>query len=76
MLKFVASPLSCKTFQVRITEQRSARDVKTLKSTGKPNAEWLVRDKIDQKKSSAFLSSLGSGLKQNQQSVSPPFSFV
>ena len=46
MLKFLASPSSCKTFQVRIAEERSARDVKTRKSAGKRNAEWLVREKI------------------------------
>ena len=46
MLKFLASLSSCKTFQVRIAEQRSARDVKTRKSAGKRNAEWLVREEI------------------------------
>ena len=43
MLKFLASPSS---LQVRIAEQQSARDVKTRKSAGKPNAEWRVRERI------------------------------
>ena len=76
MLRFLASPSSCKTFQVRIAEQRSARDVRTRKSAGKPNAEWLIRERIGknhQVACIAFLSSPGSGLKQNQQSISPPF---
>ena len=46
MLKFIASPSSCETFQVGIAEQRSVRDVKTRKSAGKPYAEWLVRERI------------------------------
>ena len=50
MLKFLASPSSCETFQVRIAEQRSTRDVRTRKSAGKPNAEWLVRERIDKMK--------------------------
>ena len=56
MLKFLASPSSCETFQVRIAEQRSTRDVRTRKSAGKPNAEWLVRERIDKMK---FGKSLG-----------------
>ena len=44
MLKFLASLSSCKTF-LRIAEQRSVRVLKTRKSVGKPNAEWLVREK-------------------------------
>ena len=39
MLKFLASPSSCKTLQVRIAEQWSTRDVKTQKNAGKANAE-------------------------------------
>ena len=46
MLKFLASPSSCKTFQVRIAKQRSARDVKARKSAGKRNTEWLAGEKI------------------------------
>ena len=79
MLKFLASLSSCKTIS-RIAEQRSVRGVKTRKSAGKPNAEWLVRErtvKSNSEKSSGslncFLSSRGSGLKQIQQTVSPPF---
>ena len=45
MLKFLASPSSCKTFQVRIAEQWSASDVKTRKSAKKPNAEWFIRER-------------------------------
>ena len=55
MLKFLALLSSCKTFQVRIAEQRSARDVKTLKSAGKLNAEWLVREKIVKLNSEKFI---------------------
>ena len=79
MLKFLASTSSCKTFQVRIAEQRSARDVKTRKSAGKPNPWENSKIKFGKNRQvawTAFLSSLGSGLKQNQQRVSPPFWFV
>ena len=59
MLKFFASPSSCKTFQIRIAEQQSARDVKTRKGAGKPNAEWVVREpgivKLNSEKSSNSL---------------------
>ena len=72
MLKFLASPSSCNTFQVRIAEQRSAGDVKTRKSAGKPNAEWLVRErtvKSNSKKTSDSLNCFsfltGLGIKAN-----------
>ena len=57
MLKFLASLSSCKTI-LRIAEQRSVRGVKTRKSAGKPNAEWLVRErtvKSNSEKSSGSL---------------------
>ena len=67
MLKFLASLSSCKTIILRIAEQRS-RGVNTRKSAGKPNAEWLVRErtvKSNSEKSSgslkcfSFLTGLG-----------------
>ena len=79
MLKFLASPSSCKTI-LRIAEQQSVRGVKTRKSAGKPNSEWLVREitvKSNSEKSSGSLNWFsfltGLGLKQNQQSVGSPF---
>ena len=49
---FITSP---DHLEVRIAEQRSARDVKTRKSAGKPNADWLVRERIRSKRSSGSL---------------------
>ena len=71
MLKFLASLSSCKTI-LRIAEQRSVRRVKTRKSAGKPNAEWLVRErtvKSNSEKSSGSLNCFsfltGLGIKAN-----------
>ena len=73
MLKFLASLSSCKTI-LRIAEQRSVRGVKTRKSAGKPNAEWLVRErtvKSNSEKSSGSLNCFsfdfltGLGIKAN-----------
>ena len=65
------------------TTMNDVRDVKTRKSAGKQNAEWLIHEKkvkLNSEKSSGrlnhILSSPGLGLKQNQQGVSLPFSFV
>ena len=71
MLKFLASLSLCKTI-LRIAEQRSVRGVKTRKSAGKPNAEWLVHErtvKSNSEKSSGSLNCFsfltGLGIKAN-----------
>ena len=71
MLKFLASLSSCKTI-LRIAEQRSVRGVKTRESAGKPNAEWLVRERTvnsNSEKSSGSLNCFsfltGLGIKAN-----------
>ena len=75
MLKFLVSSSSCKTFQVRIPEQRSTRDVRTRKRVGKPNAEWLVRERIGIKWNSE--KSLGClNCVSFLTGLSPPFWFV
>ena len=73
MLKFLALSSSCKTFC------GSVRAVKTRKSAGKPDVEWLVREgivKSNPEKSSGSLSSPAPELKQNEQAVSPPLWFA
>ena len=79
MLKFLASLSSCKTI-LRIAEQRSVRGVKTRKSAGKPNAEWLVREgtvKSNSEKSSGSLNCFsfltGLGIKANSTKCKSAF---
>ena len=76
MLKFLASPSLCKPFRGSLNSGRSV----LCKNAGKPDTECLVRERIVtsmlEKTSSGlndFLSLPGPPLRQNQQTVSPPF---
>ena len=72
MLKFLASPLSCKTFcgSPNRTLPATKKRGKTERGMAGPWQNKIETAWI------AFLSSPGSGSRQNQQRVSPPFWFI
>ena len=77
MLKFLALSSSCKKFCGYPNGGLSLLQ-KLEKSAGKPDAEWLVRERIvksnpEKSLGITFLFSPGPELNQNEQVVSPPF---